>query len=50
MDEDVYKQLRKLARPMCQDMNEILNFLSGMGKPLEDHYPRYRALCHELAG
>ena len=49
-DEDVYEQLRKLAGPMCQDMNEILNFLSGMGKPLEDHYPRYRALCRELAG
>lgn len=48
IDADVDAQIRKLARPMCEDLHRILDFLARMGKHLHDHYHRYRQLCAEL--
>jgi len=48
VDTTVEVQLRNLARPMCADLDNILNFLAGMGKALHDHYHRYRMLCAQL--
>jgi hypothetical protein len=48
IDTTVELQLRNLARPMCEDLNNILNFLAGMGKYLDDHYHSYRQLCSQL--
>jgi hypothetical protein len=48
IDADVERQLRNLAKPMCEDLHRILDFLAGMGKYLTDHYHRYRLLCEQL--
>lgn len=48
IDSDVDGQIRKLARPMCDDLQRILDFLASMGKYLHDHYHRYRQLCVDL--
>jgi hypothetical protein len=45
IDGDVERQLRNLAKPMCEDLDNIINFLSGLGKYLHDHYHKYRQLA-----
>lgn len=49
LDADVKKQLTRIARLMCRDLNNILDFLRAMHKAeLEDHYGRYRFICDRL--
>jgi hypothetical protein len=48
IDDDVDRQLRNLAKPMCADLQNILNFLAKMGKYLHDHYEKYHQLCGQL--
>jgi hypothetical protein len=48
IDDDVDRQLRKLAKPMCKDLQNILDFLARMGKHLHDHYYKYQQLCSQL--
>jgi len=48
LDPDVDRQLRNLAKPMCEDLNNILTFLARMGKSLHDHYWKYHQLCDQL--
>ena len=48
LDDAVDRQLRNLAKPMCEDLNNIVDFLAGMGKHLHDHYHKYRQLCSQL--
>jgi hypothetical protein len=48
IDDDVDRQLRSLAKPMCEDLNHIIDFLADVGKSLHDHYHKYRSLCRQL--
>jgi hypothetical protein len=48
IDTEVDRQLRSLAKPMCEDLDNIINFLASMGKYLHDHYHKYRQLCGQL--
>ena len=49
LDEDVERELTRIARQMCGDLNAILGFLRDMHKgELEDHYSRYRYICEKL--
>lgn len=51
LDDEVEKQLTRITKLMCQDLNSILDFLRDMHKAeLEDHYGRYRFICGKLAG
>ena len=45
VDSDVDRQLRNLAKPMCEDLKHIVDFLASMGKHLHDHYQKYYQLC-----
>jgi len=50
LDGEVEKQLTRIAKLMCRDLNSILDFLKKMHKyELEDHYGRYRFICNKLA-
>ena len=49
LDDEVERQLTRVAKLMCQDLTSILDFLRKMHKAeLEDHYARYRYLCARL--
>lgn len=49
LDDEVEKQLTRIAKLMCRDLNSILDFLWKMHKrELEDHYGRYRFICERL--
>jgi hypothetical protein len=49
LDEEVERQLERVARLMCKDLTSILDFLRTMHKAeLEDHYSRYRFICARL--
>jgi hypothetical protein len=49
LDSEVEKQLSRIAKLMCRDLNSILDFLRQMHKAeLEDHYARYRFICERL--
>lgn len=51
LDDEVERQLARIAKLMCQDLTSILNFLRQMHKyELEDHYARYRFICERLQG
>lgn len=51
LDDEVERQLTRVAKLMCQDLTSILNFLRQMHKfELEDHYARYRFICSRLQG
>jgi hypothetical protein len=49
IDPAVEDNLKQIARPMCSDLRQILDFLSGMGKHLHDHYGRYHFICDRLS-
>lgn len=50
LDSEVERQLTRIAKLMCRDLNSILDFLKKMHKAeLEDHYGRYRFICEHLA-
>jgi hypothetical protein len=49
LDDEVERQLTRVAKLMCHDLTSILNFLRQMHKfELEDHYGRYRYICERL--
>ncbi len=49
LDNEVEAQLRRLAKLMCKDLSDILEFLRRIYHyDLEDHYGRYRYLCSQL--
>jgi hypothetical protein len=49
LDQEVNQQLTRVINLMCEDLNHILDFLKKMYKyELEDHYGRYRHLCHQF--
>ena len=49
LDNEVERQLTRVAKLMCQDLTSILDFLREMHKAeLEDHYSRYRYICARL--
>lgn len=49
LDGEVEKELSRIAKLMCHDLNAILDFLKEMHKySLEDHYARYRYICQKL--
>ena len=49
LDDEVEKQLARVAKLMCKDLTSILDFLRLMHKAeLEDHYSRYRYICARL--
>jgi len=49
LDGKVQRQLTRIARLMCADLNSIIEFLRKMHKyELEDHYGRYRFICGKL--
>lgn len=51
LDKEAEDQLRRLARLMCKDLADILEFLRRIYHyDLEDHYGRYRYLCSQLGG
>src|SRR6185436_16407477 len=48
-DGDVEKELTRIGRLICRDLNSILKFIHDMHKAeLEDHYARYRFICQQL--
>jgi len=50
LDSEVEKQLNRIAKLICRDLNSILDFLQKMHKAqLEDHYGRYRYICEKLS-
>ena len=50
LDEEIDRQLHRIASNMCTDLNLILGFLIQIHRAdLEDHYGRYRFLCSQLA-
>lgn len=50
LDPEIEKELARIAKLICQDLNNILEFLRKMHKyELEDHYGRYRYICEQLA-
>ncbi len=49
LDDEVERQLTRVAKLMCRDLTSILDFLREMHKAeLEDHYSRYRYICTRL--
>jgi hypothetical protein len=49
LDGEIQNQLTRIARLICADLNNILDFLRTMHKyDLEDHYGRYRFICQQL--
>lgn len=49
LDDEVERQLTRIAKIMCRDLQAILGFLRDMHKgELEDHYSRYRYICEKL--
>jgi hypothetical protein len=49
LDDEVKQQLKRIATLICEDLNNILDFLRKMHKSeLEDHYGRYRHICSRL--
>ncbi|HEX3531845.1 MAG TPA: toll/interleukin-1 receptor domain-containing protein [Thermoanaerobaculia bacterium] len=49
LDGEVEKQLTRITKLMCRDLNNILDFLRRMHKgELSDHYARYRFICERL--
>lgn len=49
LDSEVERQLSRITKLMCRDLNSILDFLREMHKvELEDHYGRYRFACAKL--
>lgn len=49
LDDEVERQLARVAKLMCKDLTSILDFLRSMHKyELEDHYSRYRYICARL--
>lgn len=49
LDDEVERQITRVAKLMCQDLTSILDFLRQMHKvELEDHYARYRYICTRL--
>ena len=49
LDDEVQKQLQRITKLICEDLNNILEFLKKMHKgELEDHYGRYRFICSQL--
>ena len=49
LDDEVERQLARVAKLMCKDLTSILDFLRLMHKAeLEDHYSRYRYICARL--
>src|SRR5262249_9630753 len=49
LDDEVERQLARIAKIMCRDLQAILGFLRDMHKgELEDHYSRYRYICERL--
>lgn len=49
LDDEVERQLARVAKLMCSDLTSILDFLRSMHKyELEDHYARYRYICARL--
>jgi TIR domain len=51
LDGEVERELTRIARLICGDLNDILEFLRKMHKyELEDHYGRYRYICDKLSG
>jgi hypothetical protein len=51
LDGEIERELTRIARLICGDLNDILEFLRKMHKyELEDHYGRYRYICDKLSG
>lgn len=49
LDDEVERQLTRVAKLMCNDLTSILDFIRQMHKAeLEDHYARYRYICTRL--
>lgn len=49
LDDEVERQLTRIAKLMCRDLQAILGFLRDMHKgELEDHYARYRYICEKI--
>ena len=49
LDHEIERQLTRLAKLICDDLNSILDFLRKMHKyVLEDHYGRYRYICQQV--
>lgn len=49
LDDEIGRQLSRVAKLMCDDLTNILDFLRQMHKvELEDHYARYRYICTRL--
>jgi hypothetical protein len=50
-DPEVKKQARseseEVRKDLCEQLNQILNFVDFMGKSLEDHYYHVRFLCSQ---
>lgn len=50
LDSEVEKQLNRIAKLICRDLNSILDFLQKMHKvQLNDHYGSYRYICEKLS-
>ena len=48
-DDEIKGQMSRIVKLICDDLNNILDFLQKMHKyELDDHYGRYRHLCSRL--
>ena len=43
------KVLNSSAKQMCNDLTNIINFLAGIGKNLQDHYAEVSYICSNVA-
>jgi hypothetical protein len=45
--EDAREEMKKIRVSLCRQLNSILDFLSSMGKHLDDHYHHVRWICSQ---